>query len=388
MPFRALGVANLEVRHGNFLADLCNPHGTHKFGDQILKAFLKPIFRTENLNAQKSDIIFKGLSNTIIRQEVGLKTAGGKFRKLNLLIELPDLNPKTVIFIELKIHAGESQNQLSDYYEHFSKIDDYEGWSRAFIFLTPLGDEASDPESWTALSLAEEVIPEFEKSLARLRGEPNAKLMLEAYVQRIREDFMENDILEALAARIWQEYPQALEFLADHRPDLKSDVYRLLWNGDHSGWADLKSKGYDLTGEWDSATNRRLLATLNNWDMVQGMCSGTDKRFASTGRIFWFEIDKNSSGIKAYFILWPGPSDVRQKLFQALLDVNANTGAKKSTRSKTDVYTRLGSEWLIKAKELESDKSAEELAELAHRRLFEFLNKELPLYDQAFKSLM
>lgn len=373
-PFEALGVSDYEIRHGNFLAHLFNPTGSHGFGEAVLKVFLKRLFANINQKEKVATVVLGDIGEILVRRE---------WHDIDILIELKDHKLKAIIVIELKLHASESGKQLQKYHSFIEGREEYSDHQRIYVYMTPQG-AISTHEQWIGFNMMEEFIQQLKQLAQGTTGDQLARDMLADYVRIMEQKFMTDEELETLAERLWARYPDVLSFLTDKRPDQLSKVFDQL--------SELKSEttkkalgelGFDFSREWEYKTSSQLLYTFPNWDGYNGMCTSSDKRLSKSKRILMLEIFKYSDGIIARFVIGLGDTQARRNLLQTIIDGNADKGRQSSVEAMTDNYTRLGSQWLVKANDIDPEQSIELLTRKATQKLEGFLKKQLPLLDKA-----
>lgn len=135
--FDALGVVRKEVIQSRFLAYLLSPCEQHKQGAKFINAFLEEI---------KGNLIDESiLASVKVRTEVPTD----KYGRMDIVITAPDL----MIVIEVKINAGERENQIADYQNW---MDDQQYLNKILVFLTPDGrdPETVDPKKIRPFSLS------------------------------------------------------------------------------------------------------------------------------------------------------------------------------------------------------------------------------------------
>ena len=121
--FQVLRIEDKEVLICRFLGDLLNPKGSHGCGIHFLKHFFKHLTpeavpETELENA-----------------EVVLEEHTDKNRRIDIVIHL-----STEVYpIEVKIWAGDQDEQLYDYWEYCKKLN-----ARKIYYLTPTGWKPSE----------------------------------------------------------------------------------------------------------------------------------------------------------------------------------------------------------------------------------------------------
>jgi hypothetical protein len=124
--FQVLNIAEDELKHSLFLAELLNPKGRHGQGSLFLKLFVEKVgiddFDTESSNVETEKYIGK-----ISESESG---------RIDIFLE--DKDRKTIV-IENKIYAGDMPQQLIRYYKFSSQYN-----SKNILYLTLNGGSPSD----------------------------------------------------------------------------------------------------------------------------------------------------------------------------------------------------------------------------------------------------
>lgn len=121
--FRILGMERREVNtHSYFIYELINPEGTHFQGNKYLKIFIETVLNIK-------DFDFDGV-------KVGRETFTNTNRRIDFTIE----NNTYYIAIEMKIDAGDQNEQLSDYHKHAKN----QNKEVKVYYLTLDGREASE----------------------------------------------------------------------------------------------------------------------------------------------------------------------------------------------------------------------------------------------------
>lgn len=144
--FDVLRIARVEIRHSNYLAWVLTPGESHGQGDLFLNSLLMDILRKtrqQGVTPPISPVELDGadLKGVEIRRE---------WRNIDILITCEE--PSFVIAIENKVDSGEHSNQLQRYEDTVAA--EFPDAKRLFVYLTPEGDEASDPD-WVTYSYAE-----------------------------------------------------------------------------------------------------------------------------------------------------------------------------------------------------------------------------------------
>ncbi|MFT5874875.1 MAG: hypothetical protein ACI8WT_003854 [Clostridium sp.] len=121
--FSILNMERLEVRtHSAFLYELLNPKGSHYQGYEYLKLFIEIVLKIEDFNFE----------NIVVDKERNIKELG----RVDLVIE----NKERLIIIEMKIDAGDQEQQLKRYSDYGKRT----GKEYKIYYLTLFGTDASD----------------------------------------------------------------------------------------------------------------------------------------------------------------------------------------------------------------------------------------------------
>lgn len=121
--FSILNMERLEVRtHSAFLYELLNPKGSHCQKYEYLKLFIEMVLKIQNFD----------LENIIVDRERNIKELG----RVDLVIE----NKEKLIIIEMKIDAGDQEEQLKRYSDYCKKT----GKEYKIYYLTLFGTDASE----------------------------------------------------------------------------------------------------------------------------------------------------------------------------------------------------------------------------------------------------
>ena len=193
--FEVISVGHREAIHSNFLAELLNPNGSHRKGNDFLLLFLKEINGVCLINRDKiqcGSIDIKenwfNKENTKIETEKHLgrkeKLKGGR---VDIAIESPNCD----IFIENKIWAGEQNNQLIRYDKGLNKGKE----AKYLLYLTLDGKEADSVKEdkdviYAPISYSGHILNWLEKcqiSLENNQSNQTLKKILTQYIVLIRK---------------------------------------------------------------------------------------------------------------------------------------------------------------------------------------------------------
>lgn len=371
-PFEAIGMVNQEIRHGYFLSYIFDPNRPHGFGSECLRALMSAAARAHGESEKPLgllDVHLMELDGARVRRE---------WNNIDLLIEIPEQN--LVIAIELKIDASERGGQLNRY----RKIIENE-WPNSrhiLLFLTKRGEEPSDEDGagWQRVELDQLSIELYSVS-NRHRREAHAIAMLDAYLSMLGRHHLNDDRLESLAASLWAKHREALEFLADRRPNAVGDLFQRLIEGS-GNLADAISAQSGITVSVDYTRRAAIYLAVPAWDVIPGFTGANG--FTPSNRLLLIELTKAGPDyFRCYFILGKGDPQMRSKLFNRLKEGGAEVGKKDAP---TKDWTRLAS-MRVSLNNLEDEPDLDALHGRVFAQVRDFVAKHLPSYADALGPL-
>jgi hypothetical protein len=208
--FDVLGIARMEIRHSNVLGWLLDPNENHGLGDAVIRGFLNHIAIMENECVDVFDALLLDCHDFTVRRE---------WRNIDILAV--SAGERYVICIENKIGTGEHDDQLNRYRSIIEA--QYPTYRHAFIYLSPDGGEASDPEHWCAMGYRD-VLGIIEAAKGKARLLPDVELLIDNYIETIRRDVVGDERLEQICAEIYSKHRRALDLIYEHRPDRMSSL--------------------------------------------------------------------------------------------------------------------------------------------------------------------
>lgn len=370
-PFEATGMISQELRHGHFLSYIFDPHRPHGFGSECLAALMRAAIRTAGRLADLSllDVHLMDLQGAIVRRE---------WKNLDILIEVPD--QRLVIAIELKIDAKEHGQQLSTYRKNVE--GKWPEHRHLFLFLTKNGDDPSElaGAGWQSVEL-EQLAAELETFSRRRSGHVTANTMLDAYLSMLRRHHLNDEKLEELAASLWAKHREALEFLADRRPDALGDLFKRFID-DQITLAQEISQGCKHGVVVDYCRAAAIYFAIEEWDAVPQFKSAVG--FTPSGRLLLLQLEKAVDCLRCYFIIGRGDAEVRQKIFSRLKDAKCDLGEKNKQLAKD--WSRLAS-FKIPLKDLDGQDLDGRALEV-RKRIKDFASKHIGQYTDALRPLM
>ena len=123
--------------------------------------------------------------------------------------------------IENKIDSKEHSNQLNRYRTIVENT--YPDFRKTYIYLTPEGDESSDPNNWCSISYRE-VLNVLETACRKIQLLPDAKMLIDNYVATIRRDIVGDERLAKICAEIYAKHQKALDLIFENKPDRASQL--------------------------------------------------------------------------------------------------------------------------------------------------------------------
>ena len=305
--FEILHVANLEIRHSNFLAWILNPKETHNLGDVFARWFLKEIFSDAKVT-KLDEFQVDGLDTSSIRIH-------REYRNIDLLIELKDI----VVVIENKIWSREHSQQLKRYSEIVET--DFQKSQSAFVFLTPYNEapiDEADQETYVTFDYAS--IVKLLEQIVDLYGDSmslKVKLFLDDYIAVVRRYILAEDPAIVKAQQIYKNHQAALDFIFEHKPDRMLEAAEpiskaVVEAGYHLGSA---SKGYC-----------RFLPRV-----LVGLIPPSEEPVWKNGESFLFELVFRNKRMNLACVVSPGDLALRERIIKTLQKVK---GAKNPSGPK------------------------------------------------------
>lgn len=205
--FDVLKIARTEICHSNMLSWLLTPYENHGLGDSILKVFIQYV--VTNFYDENDPSIFSTLlmdcHDFVIQRE---------WRHIDILATSSE--HKFLLAIENKIDSGEHDNQLNRYKEILDT--NYPGHKAMYIYLSPSGDESSDPDNWCSMGY-QDVLNILEAERTKKKLLPEVELLVDNYIQTVRRNIVGDENLAKICADIYAKHQRALDLIYENRPD-------------------------------------------------------------------------------------------------------------------------------------------------------------------------
>lgn len=376
-PFEAVGMVRQEVRHAYFLSHCIDPQRPHGFAAECLRAFMRSAAQAKREWEQESasedltslDVHLMELDSAQVRRE---------WRKIDLLVTIPQ--EKLVVAAELKIDSGEHSGQLRRYRQIvIEQWPTANGWRHLFLFLTKRGEPPSeaDGEDWIPVDMRS-LARELDSVVKRQTGTPEARALLASYLSMLRRHHLQNERLEELAARLWSQHREALEFLMEQQPERADGVFGLLYEH-RAELAQLMSEASGTTVVLDDSTRNNIRFAVPSWDQYNCVLRGRD--WTSSNRLLLIELapsgDKRS--VRMRFVIGSGDQEARRAIYDALDQAGLT---KRGRRQFTGTWTRLATETLMRELD-EPDADPQEALENIKAAVCKYAKTYIPAYGAA-----
>lgn len=242
--FDVLKITRTEIRHSNVLAWLLDPHENHGLGSTVLQGFVRFAASSFEDRDMFGELLMDLSSFTVQRE----------WKKIDILA-LSDEN-KYAIVVENKIDSREHSDQLNRYRSIVEKA--HPGWKIRYIFLSPQGDDASDPENWLPMGYSD-VLEIIEPALEGGRLSEGAAMLIDNYLEVIRRDIVDDVELATICSEIYAKHRRALDLIYENMPDKRTAMAEIFVD-----WARDKERSGALS-------------------LAERKCSKTYTRFTTPG---------------------------------------------------------------------------------------------------------
>jgi hypothetical protein len=364
--FDALRVDRAEIRHSNFLAWLLDPSESHGQGALFLRAVLMDLMQAAPGSRPFSPIELDGeeLRGVEIRRE---------FKGIDLLITCKA--PSFVIAIENKVGSGEHSNQLERYENTVRDL--HPGVPSLFVFLTIDGEDASR-ETWVPYRYADvyRVLSRLKRTYANAIGD-DVSAFLDHYLRLIGSRFMEDERIDELCRRIYQNHRQAIDLIVERVGpgvgQIISKIEQVVSNDPR--WVLVQKSGLGvrfMPREWMD-----LLPPIGKEHTI-----GQTKWLT-----FVFRVSKN--GCSSYLSVRPTTdTELRRKVIERITEDPEEFGLTTFFKNKSNMgsrYTNLGRQAVLNWKD-DDEPDPDKLEKAVRRRLDEIVEhvRQVP---QALRTL-
>lgn len=286
--FEILKISRAEIRHSNMLSWLLNPKENHGLGDSVLRGFIG--FIATIITEDIFDVLMDCYSFSIQREWCNIDLLAVSSEK------------KFVICIENKIDTGEHDNQLQRYRKVIE--DTYPKYKRVYIFLSPDGREASEPDHWWSMSY-QDVLEIIENSRKKIQLSSESELLINNYVDTIRRYIVGDDRLVQICKNIYIKHQKALDLIFENKPDKASDLAKIFQT-----WANQKNEEGRIEIVLDKCEKKYTRFKTKRMSELlpdsETALSGWNTKnyyfyeiFNNQGKEFYIQLAFNSKGISA-----------------------------------------------------------------------------------------
>ena len=357
--FDVLKITRTEIRHSNMLAWLLNPNENHGLGDSVLRGFVQHVISEYSNDADVFETLLMDCYSFSILREWH-----------NIDILAISEKSKCLVCIENKIDSKEHDNQLERYksiiYEH------YVTFRKIFIYLSPEGDESSDPNIWNSLSYSD-VLNIIEKARQRVPISQEVGLLIDDYVATIRRDIVGDVELKRICAEIYAKHQKALDLIFENKPDRASMIADII-----HAWAAMMMEQGKL--EYIPEKSGKIITRFKTKEMSELLPdSAVSKSSWGTSNYYFYEI-KCIDGDELFMQFCVNSKDITDDLRTTCNRINALFPSKMKKENwlwRTHFQTK---HTRIKADE-----------ELSEEKIFEQLTKqfeEIKHFETKLLSLM
>lgn len=358
--FEALGAVRVEARHSDFLSFLLNPSNNHGLGDIFVKRLLQKVLSnapSDNLPITPIDLDTWDLDDLSVQRE---------WQNIDIL--LTDDRNNLAVIIENKVGSNEHSSQLQRYWattnQHFAN------WKIIGVFLSPDGDQPSDDNYYpvdyiTICEILENLVETRESTIG-----PDVLIAITHYNQMLRRHIVSGSEIEQLCKRIYHKHQRALDLIYEYRPDQQEAIRKILESlikADSRLVLDHSSKSYIRFG-------------VKDWDMPILM---EGEGWTRSKRILLFEFANTPERLSLKFIIGPGPTKTRQKLFD--LAVSNKPFLKPPFSALGKMYNTIYSHEYLSSKTYKNN-DIDEMNDAIMKKWGQFIESDINKIDSILKN--
>jgi hypothetical protein len=363
--FETMGVIHTEIRHSNVLAWLLNPIENHALGEYFIKKVVQTAIYNHFSDLSDSDynpfrISLIEYHDFLIRRE---------WRNIDILAVSE--THQFVIAIENKVWSNESDHQLRKYHNIIQ--EEYPNYKKVFIYLTPYGDESSDPNTWLAMSYETMIsIIEKGKELKKESMSERVRLFIEQYLEILRRYIVGDNELEKICRDIYFKHKKALDLIFEYKPDIYSDI------SEHLQCMIRETPHLIL----DGSGKTYIRFTTEQLDKI---IKEKGNGWTSSGRVLLFEFQNRSGRLALKLLIGPGENDFREHIFKIAKESKQvfKGASKKNNKQFTQIYSKE-----LLPKQFEEELEYEDILNQITRRFNKFIENELAGIEKVFVQKM
>ncbi|MCG1009710.1 PD-(D/E)XK nuclease family protein [Salinicoccus sp. ID82-1] len=350
--FETLGIVNTEIRHSNILGWLMSPNEQHGIGETFISKIIQEVTRNYDVELKGHDplkLLLRDYHDLVVRRE---------WRNIDLLA-ISETN-KLMLVIENKVWSKESAHQLKKYQDIVE--NEYPEYQKLFIYLTPFGDDASNPDVWMSMNYRQ-IVEMIESALILKQNmmETSVKHFIEQYIDTLRRYVVGDNEIEKICQEIYFKHKRALDLIFEYKPDVQSDIagtLREMIEADDELILDDSNKG--LIRFTTKSLDQKIPNEGSGW--------------TSSGRILLFEFQNTTKGLRIKLIIGPGDENVRNKLYEV---VSFNPDYFRGRNKKlTSAYTAMYLKNILNYNDI-YELDQEKLHEDIKIKVDQFLNSDL-----------
>ena len=317
--FDVLKITRTEIRHSNMLGWFLSPDENHGLNDKILKGFIQYIVEHFSNGKDVLPILMMDFHSFIIQRE---------WKNIDLIAKSD--KEKFVLCIENKIGTSEHDNQLDRYRKIIES--EYPEYRRMFLYLSPDGDESSEPDCWYSMSY-QNVLDIIEKTVDSVELPANAKFLINNYIEIIRRDIVEDPELAEICKKIYYKHQKALDLIFEYKPDKSSEIADIV-----KEW--IVNKGDKITYDEKSSAKKTIRFRTPIMDRIIPFSEEPNASWGTRNHYF-YEIKKRTGN--AFYIQFVidvnNSSDEQKKVYESINNIYPATN--KDDRWKIHYSQRL-----------------------------------------------
>ena len=354
--FSALNIMNNEIRHSTFLSWLLNPNESHGLGDYFLASFLKKVSLLGIEGPSVFDIDSWNFNEAEVLRE---------WKNIDILIRCDD--QKFICAVENKINSKEHSNQLQRY--KASLKQEFPDYINILVYLTIEGESPSD-DDYVSLSYSD-VASLIENLIKNKKTKLSSEILsfISHYKDMLRRYVMNDSEIQEICGKIYKRHKKAIDIIFEYKPDKLLEIHDCL--------VDLIKEDSNLILDDSSKTYIRFIP--KKLDLIPKTGTG----WTTTKRILLFELNNNPNGVDLYFIIGPGPQEIREQLYEI---AKSNSSIfNKSKRKLSKVWFTIYKKSIMESKDYE-DKDVSEIKDVLKVELEKFKSSDLPKIEDEIKK--
>ena len=354
--FDILKITRTEIRHSNILAWLLTPDENHGLKDNILKGFIQFAITSLDLPDQE---IFK----TLLMDYRSFVL----YREWHCIdIMAVSEKEKCILCIENKIDSGEHSNQLPRYQKTVTEL--YHDYKVIYIYLSPSGAESCSPDTWLAMSYRD-VMQIIESACRKTILLPEAKMLINNYLETIRRDIVGDERLAQICAEIYTKHKKALDLIYENKPDRAADVAGYFRN-----WCISKTNAGEIEVVLDKCVKSY---TRFKTPVMSAILPDAEEARSGWGtKNYYFCEIVNDGGTKFYLQIAVNSRHIPDDLRMICDEINVHY---PSPRQKTNWEWR--THFKTSASKIDPDASEEEIHRMLDKKF-----KEMRAFEDALRA--